>query len=125
MASSAVAHTLEANFDGLVGPTHNYAGLAFGNVASARNAEQPSNPRMAAQQGIAKMPALAELGPAQGVLAPPARPPLPPPLRPVFPDRKHVGSGNGGAVSVGLGGRSVLTKKHDDYYRDINIKTSK
>ena len=24
---------MEANFDGLVGPTHNYAGLAFGNVA--------------------------------------------------------------------------------------------
>lgn len=77
MASSALAHTLEANFDGLVGPTHHYAGLAFGNVASARNAEQPSNPRMAAQQGIAKMRALAELGLAQGVLAPHERPHLP------------------------------------------------
>lgn len=77
MASSALAHTLEANFDGLVGPTHNYAGLAFGNVASARNAEQPSNPRMAAQQGIAKMRALAELGLAQGVLPPHERPHLP------------------------------------------------
>ncbi|MGL4712432.1 MAG: N-succinylarginine dihydrolase, partial [Shewanella sp.] len=28
----------EANFDGLVGPTHNYAGLSFGNVASLSNA---------------------------------------------------------------------------------------
>ncbi|MEO0880772.1 MAG: N-succinylarginine dihydrolase, partial [Pseudomonadota bacterium] len=25
----------EVNFDGLIGPTHNYAGLSFGNVASA------------------------------------------------------------------------------------------
>ena len=24
----------EVNFDGLVGPTHNYAGLSYGNVAS-------------------------------------------------------------------------------------------
>src|SRR3546814_20277053 len=107
MASSAVAHTLEANFDGLVGPTHNYAGLAFGNVASARNAEQPSNPRMAAQQGIAKMRALAELGLAPGVLAPPERPHLPT-LRPLrFPGRdaqvlesrsagRRVGKGEGG-----------------------------
>lgn len=77
MASSALAQTLEANFDGLVGPTHNYAGLAFGNVASAKNAEQASNPRMAAQQGIAKMRALADLGLAQGVMAPHERPHLP------------------------------------------------
>ncbi len=27
----------EANFDGLVGPTHNYAELSFGNVASRNN----------------------------------------------------------------------------------------
>jgi succinylarginine dihydrolase len=27
----------EVNFDGLVGPTHNYAGLASGNIASQRN----------------------------------------------------------------------------------------
>ncbi|NGY05474.1 N-succinylarginine dihydrolase [Solimonas terrae] len=77
MASSALAHAVEANFDGLVGPTHNYAGLAFGNVASAKNADQPSNPRLAALQGIAKMRALAELGLAQGVLAPHERPHVP------------------------------------------------
>ena len=28
---------LEFNFDGLVGPTHNYAGLAQGNLASQEN----------------------------------------------------------------------------------------
>jgi len=77
MASPALAHAVEANFDGLVGPTHHYAGLAFGNLASAGHAQQASNPRLAAQQGIAKMRALAELGLAQGVLAPHERPHLP------------------------------------------------
>ncbi|HUR41388.1 MAG TPA: N-succinylarginine dihydrolase [Verrucomicrobiae bacterium] len=70
-------NTIEANFDGLVGPTHNYAGLAFGNVASASNADQPSNPREAALQGLAKMGALHALGLAQGVLPPHERPHLP------------------------------------------------
>ncbi|QDX22010.1 N-succinylarginine dihydrolase [Pandoraea pnomenusa] len=65
---------IEANFDGLVGPTHNYAGLSFGNVASANNANRVSNPREAALQGLAKMKALADLGYAQGVLPPQERP---------------------------------------------------
>jgi succinylarginine dihydrolase len=68
---------VEANFDGLVGPTHNYAGLAYGNVASAAHAQTPSNPREAALQGLAKMKALAELGIPQGVLPPHERPHLP------------------------------------------------
>lgn len=67
----------EANFDGLVGPTHNYAGLAAGNLASQRNAEQRSNPREAARQGLAKMRWLSELGLAQGILLPQERPHLP------------------------------------------------
>jgi succinylarginine dihydrolase len=71
------AGTVEANFDGLVGPTHNYAGLAQGNVASAKNAEQPSDPRGAVLQGLAKMKALADLGMAQGVLPPQERPHIP------------------------------------------------
>lgn len=68
---------VEANFDGLVGPTHNYAGLAHGNLAAARNADLPSNPREAALQGLAKMRALAQLGLVQGVLPPQERPNLP------------------------------------------------
>lgn len=68
---------VEANFDGLVGPTHNYAGLAHGNVASARNATLPSNPREAALQGLGKMRALAAMGMAQGVLPPQERPHIP------------------------------------------------
>ncbi|MDX1654100.1 MAG: N-succinylarginine dihydrolase [Candidatus Competibacteraceae bacterium] len=64
----------EYNFDGLVGPTHNYAGLSFGNVASTGHALTVSRPREAALQGLAKMKALWELGLGQGVLPPQERP---------------------------------------------------
>jgi succinylarginine dihydrolase len=64
----------EVNFDGLVGPTHNYGGLSYGNVASQSNSQQSSNPREAALQGLAKMKALMEMGFTQGVLAPQERP---------------------------------------------------
>ncbi|MBT0587215.1 N-succinylarginine dihydrolase [Alteromonas oceanisediminis] len=64
----------EVNFDGLVGPTHNYAGLSYGNVASLNNANASSNPKQAAKQGLQKMKALADLGMVQGVLAPQERP---------------------------------------------------
>ncbi|MEW7865113.1 N-succinylarginine dihydrolase [Aeromonas diversa] len=66
----------EVNFDGLVGPTHNYAGLSYGNVASQNNAKEASNPREAAKQGLVKMKALTDLGMVQGVLAPQERPDL-------------------------------------------------
>lgn len=64
----------EMNFDGLVGPTHNYGGLSYGNVASHSNSQAVSNPREAAKQGLAKMKALMEMGFKQGVLAPHERP---------------------------------------------------
>ena len=64
----------EYNFDGLVGPSHNYAGLSFGNVASFSNVKSASNPRQAALQGLAKMRALAARGFAQAVMPPQARP---------------------------------------------------
>lgn len=67
-------NAVEANFDGLVGPTHNYAGLSFGNVASEKNIAQASNPKQAALQGLKKMKALHDLGMVQGVLAPQERP---------------------------------------------------
>lgn len=66
----------EANFDGLVGPTHNYAGLSIGNVASLNNAKDVSNPKDAAKQGLRKMKALHDMGLKQGVLAPQERPDL-------------------------------------------------
>jgi succinylarginine dihydrolase len=63
-------------FVGLVGPTHNYAGLSFGNVASAANRDAVSNPRAAALQSLGLMRMLADrIGPV-GVLAPLARPNL-------------------------------------------------
>ena len=65
---------VEANFDGIVGPTHNYSGLAPGNLAATAHAMQASNPRAAALQGLAKMKALADRGYAQGVLPPHERP---------------------------------------------------
>jgi succinylarginine dihydrolase len=64
----------EINFDGLVGPTHNYAGLSEGNLASARNANMIARPREAALQGIGKMRRLRALGLRQGVLPPHERP---------------------------------------------------
>jgi succinylarginine dihydrolase len=64
----------EFNFDGLVGPSHNYAGLSFGNVASLSNVRSSSNPRQAALQGLAKMRALAARGFAQAVMPPQGRP---------------------------------------------------
>jgi succinylarginine dihydrolase len=65
---------VEINFDGLVGPTHNYAGLSEGNLASARNRDTVARPRDAALQGIAKMRKLAAMGLPQGVLPPHERP---------------------------------------------------
>ena len=64
----------EVNFDGLVGPTHNYAGLSNGNLASMSHRGAVSNPREAALQGLAKMKALADLGLRQAVLPPHERP---------------------------------------------------
>lgn len=66
----------EINFDGLVGPTHNYGGLSLGNVASARSEGRVSSPRAAALQGIAKMRFVHGLGVEQAVLPPPLRPSL-------------------------------------------------
>ena len=66
--------TYEFNFDGLVGPSHNYAGLSAGNVASMSNAGDISSPKKAAKQGLAKAKALSDMGLKQGILAPHARP---------------------------------------------------
>ncbi len=68
--------TCEANFDGLIGPTHNYAGLSPGNVPSQSNAGAVSRPKDAALQGLAKMRRVHDLGVTQGVLPPQQRPDL-------------------------------------------------
>jgi succinylarginine dihydrolase len=64
----------EINFDGIVGPSHNYAGLSFGNIASMTHGGQVSEPRAAALQGIDKMRATLALGLAQGIFLPHPRP---------------------------------------------------
>lgn len=64
----------EINFDGMVGPTHNYAGLSHGNLASTAHRGAVSHPRQAALEGLAKMKRLADLGVPQAVLPPHARP---------------------------------------------------
>lgn len=65
---------IEINFDGIIGPSHNYSALSLGNLASAGNAGSVSRPRAAALQGLAKMRAAMALGLIQGVLVPLDRP---------------------------------------------------
>ncbi|MFP1880840.1 N-succinylarginine dihydrolase [Lonsdalea quercina] len=67
----------EINFDGLVGLTHHYAGLSFGNEASTQHQNSLSNPKLAAKQGLLKMKTLADLGYPQAVLPPQERPHIP------------------------------------------------
>lgn len=83
---------VEVNFDGLVGPTHNYAGLSLGNVASMANRDAVSSPRGAALQGLAKMRALHGRGFAQAV--------LPPQERPSVGWLRSLGFGGGGDAEV-------------------------
>ncbi len=68
---------VEANYDGIVGPTHNYGGLSDGNMASQANEGLISNPRAGALEGLAKMKRLAGYGLVQGVLPPHERPYIP------------------------------------------------
>jgi succinylarginine dihydrolase len=65
---------VEINFDGIVGPTHNYAGLSLGNLAATAHAGDVSYPRAAALQGLEKMRGNMALGLAQGFFVPLPRP---------------------------------------------------
>ena len=67
----------EINFDGLIGPTHNYSGLSEGNNASKKNYSSPSNPKNAALQGIKKVETLIACGLEQGFFLPHERPFIP------------------------------------------------
>ncbi|HXH74127.1 MAG TPA: N-succinylarginine dihydrolase [Bacteriovoracaceae bacterium] len=67
---------VEVNFDGLVGPTHNYSGLSYGNVASTSNENSISRPKEAALQGLRKMKDLLDRGFVQGIIPPQERPNL-------------------------------------------------
>ncbi|MEL7129839.1 MAG: N-succinylarginine dihydrolase [Pseudomonadota bacterium] len=69
--------THEVNFDGLIGPSHNYGGLSDGNLASGRNAGDVSRPKEAALQGLEKMRLLVRSGLKQAVFPPLDRPSMP------------------------------------------------
>ena len=64
----------ELQLDGLIGPTHNYAGLSAGNVASTSHRGDVSRPRDAALQGLDKMAFVASLGIEQAIMPPHHRP---------------------------------------------------
>lgn len=68
---------MEMNLDAIVGPSHNYSGLSYGNIASTEHSYQPSNPKKAALQGLQKMYSLFTLGVTQAVLPPHERPFIP------------------------------------------------
>jgi succinylarginine dihydrolase len=74
-----MSETKEVNFDGIVGQTHNYCGLSYGNVASIDNKGAVSNPKAAALQGLKKMYELYKMGVRQAII-----PPLPRPFLPVL-----------------------------------------
>jgi succinylarginine dihydrolase len=65
---------VEINFDGIVGPSHNYAGLSLGNLAATANAGKTAYPRAAALQGLEKMRHNLRLGLPQGIFLPHPRP---------------------------------------------------
>ena len=69
-----MSNVVEINFDGIVGPSHNYAGLSLGNLAATKNAGDTSYPRAAALQGVAKMRHNMAMGLAQGFFLPLPRP---------------------------------------------------
>jgi succinylarginine dihydrolase len=102
----------EINFDGIIGPSHNYSGLSLGNIASATNRGLVSHPRGAALQGLEKMRHNLRLGLAQGVLLPHRRPDrawlaelgtgiedVPPSLRPAAFSASAMWAANAATVS--------------------------
>lgn len=102
----------EINFDGIIGPSHNYSGLSLGNIASATNKGLVSHPKAAALQGLDKMRHNIGLGLAQGVLLPHRRPDtdwlaelgtslddVPPSLRPAAFSASAMWAANAATVS--------------------------
>ena len=74
MKAKTHKQTDEYNFDGLIGPTHNYAGLSYGNKASIKHKHQVSHPQSAALEGLEKAKFLMDQGFKQGLLPPHERP---------------------------------------------------
>ena len=115
----------EINFDGIIGPSHNYSGLSIGNLASTTNKGAVSHPRAAALQGVDKMRHNLRLGLLQGFFLPHPRPDrawlaelgttieeVPPTLRPAAFSASAMWAANAATVSPAqdcADGRTHLT----------------
>jgi succinylarginine dihydrolase len=66
----------QVEFNGLPGPTHSFAGLAAGNLASSKSEGDTSNPRLAFKQALAKAGAIREAGAESAIILPNRRPNL-------------------------------------------------
>jgi succinylarginine dihydrolase len=110
--------SFEVNFDGLVGPTHNYAGLAHGNVHSVNNKSKPSNPRRAALQGLDKMKLMYDLGYKQCIIPPQERP-----LINDYDDYCNMAI-NASASSMWVANSSTIAPSSDTINNKLNILTA-
>ena len=110
--------SFEVNFDGLVGPTHNYAGLAHGNVHSANNKSKPSNPRRAALQGLDKMKLMHDLGYKQAIIPPQERP-----LINDYDDYQNMAI-NASASSMWVANSSTVAPSTDSENGKLNLLTA-
>lgn len=108
----------EVNFDGLVGPTHNYAGLAHGNIHSINNKSKPSNPRKAALQGLKKMKLMHDMGYKQCI--------IPPHERPLINDYEDYGNMaiNASASSMWVANSSTVAPSVDTHNNKLNLLTA-
>ncbi len=103
--------TLEINFDGLIGPTHNFSGLATGNLAATKSKFKTSHPKKAALEGLAKIRLLHQLGLRQGF--------VPPQERPDFITLRQLGFiGNEKAIleNVGRGNENLLARVYSSSF---------
>jgi succinylarginine dihydrolase len=110
--------SFEVNFDGLVGPTHNYAGLSHGNVHSVNNKNKPSNPRRAALQGLDKMKLMYDLGYKQCIIPPQERP-----LINDYDDYCNMAI-NASASSMWVANSSTIVPSSDTKNNKLNILTA-
>ena len=110
--------SFEVNFDGLVGPTHNYAGLAHGNVHSANNKSRPSNPCEAALQGLDKMKMMHDLGYKQAIIPPQERP-----LINDYEDYDNMAI-NASASSMWVANSSTVAPSTDSENGKLNLLTA-
>jgi succinylarginine dihydrolase len=110
--------SFEVNFDGLVGPTHNYAGLSHGNLHSVNNKSKPSNPCEAALQGLDKMKLMYDLGYKQCIIPPQERP-----LLSGYDDYQNMAI-NASASSMWVANSSTVAPSADTKNNKLNLLTA-